>query len=92
MAVEGGIVILFVLCSVSFEQPMTARNREGIGLSDRPARLQRPAGRYDNPVPALIDCSKIPETEFLNFCVAQESIPRNRFRQLCTTSLFLLCS
>jgi hypothetical protein len=41
-----------------------ARNRVGIGLSYRPARLHRLAGQYDNSVPsrflAPIDCYKIP--------------------------------
>jgi hypothetical protein len=46
------------------EQSMGARSRGGIGLSYRPARLHRRAGRCDNSVPtrflAPIDCSKIP--------------------------------
>ena len=56
-------VYKFGLCSGIFEQSMGARNRIGIGLSYRPARLHRLAGRYDNAVPtrflAPIDCSKI---------------------------------
>ncbi len=55
----------FVLYWVSIlEQSMGARNREGIGLSYRPAKLHRLAGRYYNPIPtqflAPIDCSEIP--------------------------------
>jgi hypothetical protein len=46
------------------EQSMGARNREGIGLSYRLARLHRLAGRYNISVPtrflAPIDCSKMP--------------------------------
>jgi hypothetical protein len=42
-------------------------------------------GWYDNPIPtrflAPIDCLKIPEPVFLNVYGAQESIPRNEFRQ-----------
>ncbi len=33
------------------KQSMGAKNRVGIGLSYRPARLHRLAGRYDNAVP-----------------------------------------
>jgi hypothetical protein len=33
------------------EQSMGARNRVGIGLSNRPARLHRLAGRYDISFP-----------------------------------------
>ncbi len=46
-----------------------------------PKRLQIRAlvGRYDNPIPprflAPIDCSKIPETVFVNVYGAQKSIP-----------------
>ncbi len=43
---------------------MRARDRAGIGLSYRPARLNGLAGLYYNPIPArslaLTDCSKIP--------------------------------
>ncbi len=49
------------------------------------ASLGTQAGRYDNIIPtwflASIDCSKTPEPEYLNFQGAQESIPRNQFRQ-----------
>ncbi len=46
------------------EQCMWAKKRIGIGLSYRPAKLHRLAGRYYNPIPtqflAPIDCSEIP--------------------------------
>jgi hypothetical protein len=35
------------------EQSMGARNRVGIGLPGRPARLHRLAGQSDNSVPSL---------------------------------------
>jgi hypothetical protein len=43
---NGGILSLgselkFLLCAGIFEQAMGARNRAGIGLSNRPAGLQR---------------------------------------------------
>ncbi len=43
---------IFVFCAGSLEQSMVARNRVGIGLSDRPARLHILAGRYKNSVPS----------------------------------------
>ncbi len=68
-----------------------ARNREGIGLSYRPARL---AGGIDSLelVPGLLTRSqilalsifkllRIPEPVLLNIYGAPELIPRNEFRQ-----------
>jgi hypothetical protein len=51
----------YVVSPGILEQSMGARKRVGIGLSYRPARLHRLAGRYVKSVPiAAIDCYKIP--------------------------------
>jgi hypothetical protein len=56
-----------------FKQSMGAIETDRVGTEFlyRPARLHRLAGRYDSPIPtrfqAPIDCTKIPETVFLNF-------------------------
>jgi hypothetical protein len=65
-----------------FQTFMEPRNRYQ-GMNS--ASLCSLAGRYDNPFPprflASIDSLNIPEPVFLNVYGAQESIPRNEFRQ-----------
>ncbi len=68
-------------CFYSFKDP---RNRfQGIDSKELipPAYVGWRAGTT-TPVPSPpIDCSKTPEPVFVNVYGAQESIPRNRFRQ-----------
>ncbi len=56
-------------CAGILEQSMGARYRVGIGLSYRPARLERLADRQNNSVPnwflAPIDCFKTPAISYI---------------------------